>query len=105
MPARKRLPKMSVPIVFRCCVEAIRRGELIHRESSKDKEFHFQNWFKNRLKETGYNYEQGKRNSYPEQPSLRACPRESPGGLARAAGGHRPQGGAVGQVRAHGGER
>ena len=31
--------------IFRCCVEAIDAGVLIERESSKDKEFHFQNWF------------------------------------------------------------
>ncbi len=57
---------MSVLTVFRRCVEAIRDGELIHRESSKDKEFHFQNWFKKRLKETKISYDQGGRNSYPD---------------------------------------
>lgn len=52
--------------IFQSCVEAIRRGELIVRESSKDKEFHFQNWFKDRLADTGLNYDQGGRNSYPD---------------------------------------
>ncbi len=37
---------MTAAKVFRSCVEAIGRGKLITRESSKDKEFHFQNWFK-----------------------------------------------------------
>lgn len=57
---------MTVLTVFQHCVEAIRRGDLIERESSKDKEFHFQNWFKKRLDETGFNYEVGGRNSYPD---------------------------------------
>jgi len=57
---------MTVLIVFQHCVDAIRREELIERESSKDKEFHFQNWFKKRLDETGLNYEVGGRNSYPD---------------------------------------
>ncbi len=57
---------MTLPAVFRRCVEAIRKGELIQRESAKDKEFHFQNWFRKRLKETGLNFDQGGRNSYPD---------------------------------------
>jgi hypothetical protein len=57
---------MTVLNVFKHCVDAIRRGELIERESSKDKEFHFQNWFEKRLGETGFNYEVGGRNSYPD---------------------------------------
>lgn len=57
---------MSVIPIFARCVEAIRDGILIERESNKDKEFHFQNWFKDRLTETGLNFEQGGRNSYPD---------------------------------------
>lgn len=38
----------------------------IRRESSSDKEFHFQNWVKHRLDETDMLYEQGGRNSYPD---------------------------------------
>ena len=52
--------------LFETCVSAIRRGELIHREGVKDKEFHFQNWFKCRLGEVGVNFEEGGRNSYPD---------------------------------------
>ncbi len=52
--------------VFTSCVRAVRNGKLIVRESSGDKEFHFQNWFKERLTETGFNFEQGGRNSYPD---------------------------------------
>jgi len=57
---------MSALLVFERCVEAIKGGELIRRVSTKDKEFHFQNWFKKRLKETGLNFDQGGRNSYPD---------------------------------------
>lgn len=52
--------------IYRKCVEAIDAGKLIQRKSQKDKEFHFQNWFVGRLKETGLNFEQGGRNSYPD---------------------------------------
>jgi hypothetical protein len=52
--------------VFVRCVEAIRQGFLIERVSSTDKEYHFQNWFKARLEETGLNFEAGGRNSYPD---------------------------------------
>lgn len=57
---------MTILDVFAASVNAIRRGELIVRESSRDKEFHFQNWFKRRLRETKLNFESGGRNSYPD---------------------------------------
>lgn len=44
----------------------MRDGSLIHRESQRDKEFHFQNWFQDRLAETGFEHESGGRNSYPD---------------------------------------
>lgn len=56
----------NAPALFATCVTAIRRGELIHREGQKDKEFHFQNWFKRRLEEMQLLYEEGGRNSYPD---------------------------------------
>lgn len=56
----------QAPDVFRRCVEAIEAGTLIQRESRKDKEFHFQNWFRDRLAETELNFEHGGRNSYPD---------------------------------------
>ena len=37
--------------IFAQCAAAIGGNRLIRRESSKDKEFHFQNWFEARLKE------------------------------------------------------
>ena len=52
--------------VFARCAEAIRKNKLISRESRQDKEFHFQNWFKARLGETGLNFDLGGRNTYPD---------------------------------------
>ena len=52
--------------VFARCVAAIQAHKLIRRESRQDKEFHFQNWFKARLGETGLNFEAGGRNTYPD---------------------------------------
>ncbi|MDO8594782.1 MAG: hypothetical protein Q7R93_04715 [bacterium] len=52
--------------IFRRCVEAIASGTFIERVSVTDKEFHFQNWFQDRLRETGFNFEVGGRNSYPD---------------------------------------
>lgn len=57
---------MCIVEVFQACVDAMGKGELIERESSGDKEFHFQNWFKTRLLEVGLPFEQGSRNSYPD---------------------------------------
>lgn len=56
----------TVVSVFTKCVQAIKQGVLIKRESAKDKEFHFQNWFAQRLSETKLNFDQGGRNSYPD---------------------------------------
>jgi hypothetical protein len=57
---------MTPAIVFKHCVLAIKRGVLIRRVSATDKEYHFQNWFSARLKETGLDFEVGGRNSYPD---------------------------------------
>jgi len=57
---------MTVLEIFSACVNAIRAGKLIVRANSQDKEFHFQNWFIGRLKDTKLSYEQGGRNSYPD---------------------------------------
>ena len=56
----------QVPSIFRHCVDAINTGVLIERKSSSDKEFHFQDWFKDQLIGTSLNFEQGGRNSYPD---------------------------------------
>ena len=52
--------------VFERCIDAIRRNQMIRRVSRQDKEFHFQNWVRSRLEETGFNHEMGGRNSYPD---------------------------------------
>lgn len=58
--------KSTITDVFKGCVHSIRAGELISRESKKDKEFHFQNWVGHKLDKSGFNYELGGRNSYPD---------------------------------------
>ncbi|HEV3083334.1 MAG TPA: hypothetical protein VGY66_26350, partial [Gemmataceae bacterium] len=57
---------MTVLFVFQRCVEAIGNGELIKRESRKDKEFHFQNWFRKRLEGANFHFQLGGRNTYPD---------------------------------------
>lgn len=52
--------------IFLVCDRAVRKGALIHRESRKDKEFHFQNWFAERLNDTGISHDAPARNSYPD---------------------------------------
>lgn len=52
--------------VFRQCVHAVDAGELIQSVSARDKEFHFQNWFRSRLEQTGTHFEEGGRNAYPD---------------------------------------
>ncbi|MGQ0653768.1 MAG: hypothetical protein ACT4P4_16135 [Betaproteobacteria bacterium] len=63
---RKAPGRMSVTSIFAACVHAIRDGRLISRESAQDKEFHFQNWFKDRLSDLQINFEEGGRNSCPD---------------------------------------
>ena len=52
--------------IFLQCDQAIRRGQLIHRTSRADKEFHFQDWFQARLDELKVPYDSPARNSYPD---------------------------------------
>jgi hypothetical protein len=52
--------------VFAECIKAIREGELIQSVSSKDKEFHFQNWFQDRLDSLEIAFDEPKRNTYPD---------------------------------------
>ena len=62
--------------VFKACVQAIQRGELIEREGRSDKEFHFQDWFKRRLESAGLHFDSPGRNSYPDLASC-ALPKGS----------------------------
>lgn len=52
--------------IFRQCVSAIKDNSLIRRDSRSDKEFHFQNWFRDRLDGMGVHYDSPGRNSYPD---------------------------------------
>ena len=56
----------TIYTVYAGCVRAILNNVLIHRTSREDKEFHFQNWILVRMTESGFNYESGGRNSYPD---------------------------------------
>lgn len=51
---------------FLACEEAIRTGKFIRRSSRDDKEFHYQNWFKKRLEDSGILFDAPGRNSYPD---------------------------------------
>lgn len=50
--------------VFAECVRAIENNELIQAVSANDKEFHFQNWFEQRIEGLGLNFDEPQRNSY-----------------------------------------
>jgi len=52
--------------VFEKCVKAVQAGELIESISPKDKEFHFQNWFQERLQSLAVNFDDPRRNTYPD---------------------------------------
>jgi len=66
MPSPEDRPKTLVADVFIACHKAVRSGLLIHRTTRADKEFHFQDWFAERLKEIGVHYDQPARNTYPD---------------------------------------
>lgn len=51
---------------FRHILVARDRNLFIRRESRQDKEFHFQNWVKQRLEDLGVPFDQGGRNTYPD---------------------------------------
>lgn len=55
-----------VATLFELCVNAIRDSDLIAREGSADKEFHFQNWFRRRLEALGEKFDAPGRNTYPD---------------------------------------
>jgi hypothetical protein len=52
--------------VLCACQRAIRGGVLVERVSDADKEYHFQNWFEERLGEAGTTFNRNGRNSYPD---------------------------------------
>jgi len=52
--------------IYKSCIQAIHDGKLIVPESSRDKEFHFQNWCQERIEEAKLYYDIGGRNTYPD---------------------------------------
>jgi len=52
--------------IFEQCVTAVQAGDLIESVSERDKEFHFQNWFEQRLNQSGVAYERSGRNQFPD---------------------------------------
>jgi hypothetical protein len=52
--------------IFVECTAAIRAGDLIKSVSAKDKEFHFQNWFQERLLKLKIDFDAPGRNTYPD---------------------------------------
>jgi len=55
-----------VVTLFLACSEAAKNGKSIVRESSADKEFHFQRWFQQRLEESKVRFSAPQRNTYPD---------------------------------------
>lgn len=52
--------------VYEQCVRAVQAGKLIESVSAMDKEFHFQNWFQQRLQNLRLHFEGSGRNTYPD---------------------------------------
>ena len=52
--------------VFAACVQAVQDGILIKSVSATDKEFHFQNWFQERLQSLAVHFDAPLRNAYPD---------------------------------------
>lgn len=60
------MKKTKVFDIFLSTITAITQGVLIRSISRYDKEFHFQNWFEERLGELGVLFDKSGRNSYPD---------------------------------------
>jgi hypothetical protein len=60
------MPGTSCFDVFAQCVQSIQDGQLIESASSRDKEFHFQDWFQRRLAALSLHFEGSGRNTYPD---------------------------------------
>jgi len=66
MPAKPPKPDTRCFDIFVACTTAIENGELIKKVSASDKEYHFQNWFEERLDAEGIDADEPSRNSYPD---------------------------------------
>ncbi|MGB2926329.1 MAG: hypothetical protein WBB82_13590 [Limnothrix sp.] len=51
---------------FTACSKAVSNSVLIHRKSTTDKEFHFQNWFQSILDGESRQFDEPQRNTYPD---------------------------------------
>lgn len=58
--------KTTVFDVFSECVRAVQDGELTKAVSATDKEFHFQNWFQERIQKLSLHFDGEGRNTYPD---------------------------------------
>ncbi|MCX6406618.1 MAG: hypothetical protein NTV28_06850 [Propionibacteriales bacterium] len=56
----------AIEQVFLECERARAEGDLIRKDSDRDKEFHFQNWVQARLEACGLDYDEPGRNTYPD---------------------------------------
>lgn len=56
----------AIGSIFIAASTAIADGFLIRRANTKDKEFHFQNWFKTLLETEGFDFDEPGRNTYPD---------------------------------------
>lgn len=57
---------LTVERVFLACSYAVESGIPIGRRSTRDKEFHLQDWFKHRLEGERIQFDDPARNSYPD---------------------------------------
>jgi hypothetical protein len=64
---------MQILNLFRSCMESRLSGKHIIRSSSRDKEFHFQDWISERLRDAGIEYDTLGRNSYPDYVFVRSA--------------------------------
>lgn len=60
------MDQSAVVTLFQKCVDAVEKKVFIEQVSASDKEFHFQNWVKGRIESTGYKFDEGGGNSYPD---------------------------------------
>lgn len=58
--------------IYKSCVLAKDKGELMIKPSKNDKEYHFQNWCEARIKEAGFHTDGIGRNKYPDFPLVEA---------------------------------
>jgi hypothetical protein len=59
-------PEALIEKIFLACDYSVRNAVSIGRRSSRDKEYHVQDWFKHRLEGERINFDEPSRNSYPD---------------------------------------